>query len=582
MSTPYLDVGQWLSLVSGYRSKTNLPKTVSGKIKEFINSARDDIRDIIETSTPVMFVLDTSAYTQSIQDFVDGLKAGDPLYTRFIKELDVDGATVRPEDSEFLEELRKRMSSWQMPVGLKDKDSVAKVMATKTNTLETFSNIVSKVLDDINSRVEKILFDGSGDITTQQKEKARKTVVAAGRLLRIEFNRLTPCILKNPETILSNYNKNTQEIVIGVNFTSVRDRLNNYLNTQVKESFSAINVKLAEKDDKDSDLKKFAIGELVVFGHTGGKTVNNGVAELIGINTPWTQQLTLLASQKSKTGNVFDMLSGFAKDSGQVDLSVEFTKDVGPKVGVLLKGQMSIVVPITSKLNKEVLEKEKTAAANLIESIFGKGSTYLKVRKSLIDKVLDPSNLTRLVTGLRFSPTVLESLESVIVETIQKGKAKSTKAKSKKEVFSIIKNETVKLQKVSTSTKKYSLPKVKNKTKTAAVVPVLKKSPADLLTLINSRLHDQLKANMGSGDRRDVLNYRSGRFATSVKVERLSTSRMGMITAFYSYMKNPYATFSGGGLQQFPRSRDPKTLISRSIRDIAKSVVTNQLRAVNV
>jgi len=87
---------------------------------------------------------------------------------------------------------------------------------------------------------------------------------------------------------------------------------------------------------------------------------------------------------------------------------------------------------------------------------------------------------------------------------------------------------------------------------------------------------------MGTGNSRDVLNYRSGRFAESVKVERLSESRQGMLTAFYSYMKNPYATFSQGGRQQYPRSRDPKTLISKSIREIAQTMVTNQLRAVNV
>ena len=55
-----------------------------------------------------------------------------------------------------------------------------------------------------------------------------------------------------------------------------------------------------------------------------------------------------------------------------------------------------------------------------------------------------------------------------------------------------------------------------------------------------------------------------------------------LITAFYNYMKYPYATFSAGGRQQNPKSRDPKLLISKSIREIAQQVVTNQLRAVEV
>ena len=87
---------------------------------------------------------------------------------------------------------------------------------------------------------------------------------------------------------------------------------------------------------------------------------------------------------------------------------------------------------------------------------------------------------------------------------------------------------------------------------------------------------------MGDGNSRNILNYRTGRLASSAKVESMSESRNGMITAFYSYMKNPYATFSDGGQQQNPRSRDPKALISKSIREIAQQQVSNQLRAVAV
>lgn len=108
------------------------------------------------------------------------------------------------------------------------------------------------------------------------------------------------------------------------------------------------------------------------------------------------------------------------------------------------------------------------------------------------------------------------------------------------------------------------------------------KSLAELHRLLNLHLHDVVSANMGDGNRRDILNYRTGRFATSTKVDRVTQSRDGMITAFYSYMNNPYGTFSTGGQQQNPRSRDPKLLIARSIRDIASQYVSNRMRSVNV
>lgn len=105
-------------------------------------------------------------------------------------------------------------------------------------------------------------------------------------------------------------------------------------------------------------------------------------------------------------------------------------------------------------------------------------------------------------------------------------------------------------------------------------------SLANLLVLLQDNIQNVVSANMGDGGQRNVLNYRTGRFAASVQVESLSESRQGMITAFYSYMKNPYATFSEGGRQESPRSRDPKLLIAKSIRELAATVVGNRLRAV--
>lgn len=107
-------------------------------------------------------------------------------------------------------------------------------------------------------------------------------------------------------------------------------------------------------------------------------------------------------------------------------------------------------------------------------------------------------------------------------------------------------------------------------------------SLATLQMLINSHLQNIISANMGNGGDRKILNYRTGRFAASANVERMSQSREGMITAFYSYMKNPYQTFEPGFAQGKPSSRDPKLLISQSIREIAATKVGNKLRAVSV
>lgn len=107
-------------------------------------------------------------------------------------------------------------------------------------------------------------------------------------------------------------------------------------------------------------------------------------------------------------------------------------------------------------------------------------------------------------------------------------------------------------------------------------------SLASLQRLLDANLTQKIKENMGSGNRRDILNLRSGRFAESVRVERMSQSREGMITAFYTYMKNPYQTFEPGFKQGSPSSRNPRLLISKSIREIAATQVANRMRAVLV
>lgn len=149
--------------------------------------------------------------------------------------------------------------------------------------------------------------------------------------------------------------------------------------------------------------------------------------------------------------------------------------------------------------------------------------------------------------------------------TINKPKSNAAKIKALKKVrtnLANIKPKTNLVKNVDANNRDYVV----------SVVPKLQQ-------LLSYKLVDVVKQNMGTGSRRDILNLRSGRFAESVSVERVSESRQGMITAFYTYMRNPYATFSQGGRQQYPRTRDPKLLISKSIRQIAQELAITKLRA---
>lgn len=224
---------------------------------------------------------------------------------------------------------------------------------------------------------------------------------------------------------------------------------------------------------------------------------------------------------------------------------------------------------------------------------YNNASLIEKALNSMVDGFIEQG----LVEGshgfveLESSPKIIELIEDTLIASIS-GKPK----KYKKEYTGTINNlAELTLRKVVGADKakadirkaKADLKKLKNSVNKAKQTVKKKIEPQtvdliSLMALINSQLQDVISANMGDGNRRDVLNYRTGRFASTVNVDHLTMSRDGMISVFYNYMKYPYATFSSGGRQQNPKSRDPKLLIAKSIREIAAEAVSNKLRAISI
>ena len=94
-------------------------------------------------------------------------------------------------------------------------------------------------------------------------------------------------------------------------------------------------------------------------------------------------------------------------------------------------------------------------------------------------------------------------------------------------------------------------------------------NPMALRNLLNEMLPAAVAKNMTA----PALQYRTGRFANSVRVEGVTQGPRGgntMIEA--SYRNDPYETFAPGG-QKYTQQRDPERLIKRSIREIATSMV---------
>jgi hypothetical protein len=210
-------------------------------------------------------------------------------------------------------------------------------------------------------------------------------------------------------------------------------------------------------------------------------------------------------------------------------------------------------------VNKIVLDKLAKAFTNT-ESTIGKRLTRFILKKRSSPNVIDYLfyNISSVLKGIPVSNYSGKAKESLTTKKINV---------SKEVVGGIAKT-------------KVKLPKLPKPITTVRNVQGRFTSLASLQTLLNLALAQQIQKNMGTGTNKNILNYRTGRLAESAQVTSLSQSREGMITAFYTYMKNPYQTFEPGYAQGSPRTRDPKLLISKSIREVLATQVNNRLRAV--
>jgi len=94
-------------------------------------------------------------------------------------------------------------------------------------------------------------------------------------------------------------------------------------------------------------------------------------------------------------------------------------------------------------------------------------------------------------------------------------------------------------------------------------------NPMALKALLNEMLPVQVAMNMHS----PALNYRTGRFANSVRVDNITQGPRGGNTMIEtSYRNDPYETFAKGG-KMYTAQRDPERLIKTSVRQVATGML---------
>ncbi len=317
-----------------------------------------------------------------------------------------------------------------------------------------------------------------------------------------------------------------------------------------------------------SQIAGESITKIFNWGHTATQNTG-GVRQIL---TP--KILAQLISTRSLTNEQLNFINlDFQQQTGQINTVIKTsstvtTSDEATVFELIINSGIFQSVLVQGGVYNRVVLGQQEKAYDIRERI----RTDPKFRQAL--GIGGEDDFILKMANQRASPSFIERIVAVITNSITGEKpssqivGKKTTTNTKKQKFSIA------APKVTVNANRGRTPTVQKIT----TVSVQSQTPK-LQELLDSLLVQTIKQNMGSGNRRDILNLRSGRFAESVQVERLSQSRQGAITAFYTYQKNPYATFSRGGKQERPYTRDPKLLISGSIRQLAQQLAISKIRA---
>ncbi len=530
-----------LDIISGSAlagANTKVQKSALNKDFDLAKLESKKLRDLIDSNLPTFYVVDVDAIVYSL---VQGL-----------------GLNNFQENEDYVK--AKFPSKQEL------------LLFLETTVKQALDSIPSKpfipVIDQLNKHYSTLL-----DTLAKRTSYIgyRNAATKFGASLRSTLKSSSVFSASDGRLLVSNLRPNSY-VVIGPTFTLAVEKVNALLNDHLRKAFaSSYDINLRKYTASDA-VNRFTIGDFINAGHTAAYSQSK---ELIGINMPLAQERQFLLSSDPKSQGIETSIADLYLTA---DYAIEFNQNYTETATNLLNMQFSFVVTMPQKFNTSTLRTQEVS--RIKEYI---GNTVLPTIAEQAKRKFVGGLLEDTVLNSSASPTFIEYYTSLLTSTLHGKPADKVVKKSK----STAKN--TKAIPVSAFVKDPKKLKLKSRSGGTKInrdsVPLTSRIGLDLTSLqnlINQHLQSAISANMGDGDSRNVLNYRTGRLASSAKVEYMSESRAGMITAFYSYMKNPYATFSDGGKQQYPKSRDPKLLISKSIREIAAQQVGNRLRAVNL
>lgn len=275
------------------------------------------------------------------------------------------------------------------------------------------------------------------------------------------------------------------------------------------------------------------------------------------INIGHSEGSAVSSQRKAAVQNALFMFSSKA-DPSVVPFIRELSHDIGFSV-TKKPGKQKDYIDISLEsdyLNKKRgREEERKAAGDINKSL-----------QAIVEK-LD-------VPNLKGSMSSRERREAEILNSFADIKGRKIKNSIKKQKIENKKSKATKTRKSKASKAKGFSDNIK-----AGVVKFTdnenrKQSSITLFALLNQKLPETVIKNM----KFPRLENRTGNFAGSVRVTDVSTTRQGYASIGYTYEKNPYQVFeSSSGTRFSSAERDPRSLIDKSIREIAAQLVTTRL-----
>ena len=539
-----LHFSRLLDMISGSAlAGANTKVQQSALYKDFDTAKLESkkLRDLIDANLPTFYVVDIDLIVKELADnlgFSNFSGNDDYVKSRF------------PKKEKLIQFLHNTVSDALLTIPKKP--------------FLPFINQVEKDFDDLVDKLSKrSSYIGYRNATASFQFKLRSQGKSIGIF-----------IASDASSIVGNLGKNAY-VVIAPTFNGAVEKVNTLLNKSLREAFTkTYDISLKPYSASASMQDRFTIGDFINAGHTAAFDIND---KLIGINMPATQERQFLLSGSEKSEGLELAVADLYLDA---KYDIKFNQNFTEKAGKMLDMQFSFVVTMPSAFNTNTLRTQEVAR---IKAYIG--DVILPTVAEQAKNKFKGGLLQNIGINTGASPSYYEYVEDLFVATLKGKKApkvvktSEASAKSKIKTPALLKTKSKATGKTKSGGLNVNIDQAKTSTRTnIETAPDL----FSLKNLINSQLQDVISANMGDGGSKNVLNYRTGRFASTVQVERLTSSRDGFITAFYSYMKNPYATFSAGGAQAIPATRDPKLLIAKSIREIAQQVVANKLRSVSL